>query len=524
MRKMFVRCLLAAVLAGGLALFRGAPGLCAGDEWYDDVGGHWASGYIRLLWEEGVTDGERPYGPQDLMYFRPDRKITRAQFVVLLCKVFQLRSQAPYTPSYPDVPKTYEMLRDKPAWEFIEGALAGGISFVPAGDPFHPDAYTTRADAVEFLVRSLDLAPYAQSLTPAEIQSALGRFRDREEVPDERRASMACAIKLGIINGYEDWSLRPQRYMSRAEAATVVCRSCLIRVSARSDWFSPDGDGVDDTVGFDLTYLKNRGISRWQVSVADSSGATVYKFNWQDTSGQPPLYLLWDGKDMQGKAVPRGTYYYHGWVEDRRGRVFSSVTKPLYVEVHAFQAWVEPSRCVDGDILEIGATTTPRAERVVVSLPGCLQKTLSSPDGGSHWQLRLTMGPPIPLGLQQAVVTAFFPRAQRSVTVPVERAQDLWLTASVDPNPAAWGQNLTLSCFASPPVVRVKAILFGQAVELRPGPSGTWTAALEVPWGIPAGIYPAVFQGLAGGEQVSAMVPVDIRNPETADLIYVLSK
>ena len=154
---------------------------------------------------EGVTDGERAATGYRL-YYRPDVSITRSHFAVFLFKVFQLPPASPETPSYPDVPKDYVYFRDKPWWEFIEGALAGGISFVPAGQKFNPGKYTTREDAVEFLINALDLGPYAETLTPDEIRQALSVFSDWEEVSEDRRASMACAVKLGIIDGYENWT------------------------------------------------------------------------------------------------------------------------------------------------------------------------------------------------------------------------------------------------------------------------------------------------------------------------------
>lgn len=528
MRKSAVQLTLLALVvlltAAAGALLVGSRGFCAGDNWYADGNGHWATQYIYLLWQEGVTDGERSATKERVFYYWPNSKITRAQFTTLLFKVFQMPSASPEEPSYPDVPKTYCILYDKPAWEFIEGALAGGISFVPAGSDFSPDRLTTREDAVEFLIRSLDLTSYAGSLPPEEVQTILVRFRDWREVSSERRAAMACAIKLGIIDGYEDWSLRPLRYMSRAEAAVVVCRSCLIRVTARSDWFSPDGDGVDDRVAFDVTYLKNRGIKEWQVDIVTESGSPVYQFNWNSDSGSPPMHLVWDGRNRAGVPVPRGKYYYQGWVKDNSGRIFTSVAKPLLVEMHSLSASLSPSRCVDGHVLHVWASTIPKADSVTVSFAGGFQKRLTSPDAGSSWQTQMVMGPPIHSGPQVVEVTAAFPRAVRSVSIPLNRVEEAWLTASVLPNPAAWGQVLVLSCRASDSVQLVRVSLFGSQLQLSRSSSGTWTGTLSVPWDLPGGIYPAVFTGNTNDGQVMATVPVDIRSPKTAELLYVLSK
>lgn len=524
MKRALVILTAAFVLSAAGTLWSPSRACGAGDDWYDDVNGHWASKYVYLLWQEGVTDGERAYGEEDRCHYYPNDWITRAQLVTLLCKVFQLPVRTPEAPSYPDVPKDYNMLRQKPAWAFVEGALEGGISFVPAGSWFYPYACTPREDAVEFLIRSLDLERLARSLTPDQVRSALHRFWDWESVSPNRQESMACAILLGIIDGYQDWSLRPLRYMTRAEAAAVICRSCLIRVSASADWFSPDGDGVDETVEFRLAYLKNRGIMEWHIEIADSQGVPIRRFGWDRRAGPPPIGVTWDGTGSAGAVVPRGAYYYRAWVRDIDGRLFTSVTRPIYVEIHSLQAWIDPCRCVDGSAARIGATTTPGADRVTASFSGGVMKALAPDGSGATWRTQLIMGPPIEIGQQQALVTAYFPRAVRSALIPFERVQDLWISAYVEPNPAAWGQTLTLSCRSSPNVEKVTSSLFGSTQVLRLNSNGLWTSVSSVPRNLPGGIYPATFTGFAGQGQVSQIVLVDIRSPATAGLFYILSK
>ena len=193
MRKTLVLVLLGLGLSLGAIFAFATPALCADDWWYADVNGHWASDYIYLLWSEGVTDGERAATGYRL-YYRPDVSITRSHFAVFLFKVFQLPPASPETPSYPDVPKDYVYFRDK-RWEFIE-ERPGRRHFVRAcRSKFNPGKYTTREDAVEFLINALDLGPYAETLTPDEIRQALSVFSDWEEVSEDRRASMACAVK-----------------------------------------------------------------------------------------------------------------------------------------------------------------------------------------------------------------------------------------------------------------------------------------------------------------------------------------
>jgi len=522
-RKAFTALWFALSLA--LGAFPGRAGASPGaDPWYTDVDIHWSWPYVKVLWEEGVADGVvYPTNPE-IAWFYPDNSVTRAQFVVLLSKVFGLPPASPEVPSYPDVPKNYEMLYGKPAWEFIESAVLDGLSLVDPGHRFYPDSYTTREDAVAFLVRSLDLEPYASSLTAVEIESILGRFSDRQSVSPNRSNAMACAVQLGIIQGYEDGTLKPGRLMTRGEAATVIARSCLIRFSARKDVFSPDGDGVDDTACFDVAYLKNRRIRTWQAAIVTEALLPVYHFNKSNARGEPPPSVTWDGRDNAGNPLPRGLYYYQAWVGDVGNRTFFSVLKPLFLEVHTLDAWLDPEQCSDGQTLTVVAETVPEASAVTAEFASGPARSLYSPDGGRTWVLEATVGPPLPVGLQPVDVRAKFPEAERIRTLYFERVQAAWILAAVEPNPAAWGQALRLEALSAPSVLGVTVSLFGEDTSLTELCPGSWAGAQTVPLGLAAGFYPAVFTGMTDTGPVSATVWLEVRDPHSEEIVYVLSK
>ncbi|HHY76519.1 MAG TPA: hypothetical protein GX500_07105 [Firmicutes bacterium] len=516
----------ALTLACLIALLLSGPRCAASgwDPWYIDADGHWAWSYIRVLWEEGVTDGVISVTNPGISWYYPDRYVTRAQFIVLLAKVFGLPPATPPYPSYPDVPENYNMLAGKPAWSLIEGALAGGISLVAPGDMFFPDSYTTREEAVAFLIRSLDLEPHSEAMSSQEVVNILMRFKDWYNISPGRRNAMACAVRFGIIEGYDDGTVKPGRFMTRAEAATVVYRSCLVRFSARKDKFSPDGDGVDDTVTFDFTYLKNQSVVAWQAVIATESLSPVYYFNPSQIPGQPPAVVSWDGRDNAGNPLPPGLYVYQARVQDARGRVFFSVTKPLYLEIHSLEASLYPTECVDGQTLTVIAETVPQASRVTAQFAAGPARTLSSSDGKT-WVIEVTVGPPLPLGRQPVTITADFPDTTRTKTVYFERVQDTWLLAAVEPNPASWNQLLRLEALTSHSVTEVTVSLFEEDTVLGQSSQGAWTGQRQVPFGIPSGFYPAVFTGKAeDGKTVSATVWLEVRDPESEEIVYVLSK
>ncbi|MEX0975182.1 MAG: S-layer homology domain-containing protein [Bacillota bacterium] len=518
-KRFCLTCILAAVFVVALP----ANVFCAGDPWYNDVRNHWAEPYIRVLWEESVTDGYIPSVNPDVAKYWPEEFSTRAELATLLCKVFSLPSMYPEWPTYPDVPKSYRLFWNKPGWGFIEGAYYGGITFVPPGYYFKPDKYIGREDSVELLIRSLDLDEYAASLSAVEQDSILGRFWDHRYVSEDRRGSMACAIQMGIIKGYEDGSLRPSACLARGEAATVVARSCMIRMTARQSTFSPDGDGLDEVATFDLTYLKNRGIASWQAAIQDGLGATVCSLGPPGATGTPPASLTWAGNTQSGSAAPTGRYYYQALVTDNQGRQHLSVRKPLNLERHTLSTWLQPATCIDGRTLTVSAVTNPGARSVTATFADGIRRSLYAAQAKTYWELSLVMGPFLPAGAQSVQVAASFENTQRIASLWFTRAEDIWLDPAVSPNPAAWGQHLDLTCLAPASVTSAEATLFGMTVHLsRAG--ATWRGVAEVPWGISPGPYAVAFNVATASSTAEATVSLMVRGPDTSDLTFVLTK
>lgn len=500
-----------------------ARGYCSGDPWYSDMDWHWSAPYVRVLWEEGVTDGivvTTDYYTR--AYFLPNSQATRAQFVTLMAKVFQLQPVYPAFPSYPDVPSTYQMLPGKPAWAWIEATLSAGVSVAPAGSFFYPEASLTREDAVQLLIVSLDLGEVAEAMTNAEVVSWLTRFWDGMRTTPGKRNYMACAIKYGIIKGYEDGSLRPLNAMLRAEAATVVYRSCLIRVSALSATFSPDGDLINDTITFNLGYLKNRGISGWQMSIQDQWGNEVASFNREGKPGAPPNSIVWDGKNASGTILQPGVYYYQAMVRDRQNRQFFSVRKPINLILHNLSASLSPEQCQDGDILVLWAETQPAALSVEARLDNGKTVLLAPAGSRGCWSTYLPVGKDLATGLHQVLVVARFEETSRQAPLSFRKLSNLWIVPSIRPNPALPGQEVTFACQGSPILQSVTAQWMGSTFYLAQRKDNEWTARTTIGFDVPEGKYPVIFTGKDQSDTVSAEVELEISKKAVRDLMYLL--
>ena len=83
---------------------------------------------------------------------------------------------------------------------------------------FMPDQLTTRAEFIVMLVRALSLEGTKDVIA----------FKDAESFPEWAVMSIAHAAKLGIVNGYEDGTFRPNQVVSRAEMVTMLMRTLNI--------------------------------------------------------------------------------------------------------------------------------------------------------------------------------------------------------------------------------------------------------------------------------------------------------
>ncbi|NHN35530.1 S-layer homology domain-containing protein [Paenibacillus sp. S3N08] len=82
---------------------------------------------------------------------------------------------------------------------------------------FVPDGYITRTEFAVMLLRT-------QQIEISNESSAMP-FSDKESVPEWARLAIQTAVAKGVLDGYEDGTLRPQQTVSRAEMAAMVSKA-----------------------------------------------------------------------------------------------------------------------------------------------------------------------------------------------------------------------------------------------------------------------------------------------------------
>lgn len=165
----------------------------------NDISGHWSEGLVRELESSGRLNG------YFCGNFMPDEKITRGEFVMMLCTAMGVDVSVK-TPVFGDSVNSR-------AKNYIAAAVDLGIINGMTDTEFAPDEPITREQAAAVIGRALDLAGGIN----------LG-FADRNEISDYAKMYVSVCAEKGIIEGYDDGTFRPLNNITRAETAAILSR------------------------------------------------------------------------------------------------------------------------------------------------------------------------------------------------------------------------------------------------------------------------------------------------------------
>lgn len=171
-----------------------------------DIYYHWGKEEIISSVKAGLVTGY-PDGT-----FRPDQKITRAEFYSLLVRLKGLPLEANASQTFQDVPPSHW------AFSYVSAALkAGYLGLPPYPLDLEPDGVITRKEIAQAVVRALGWESVALSRA-----NARPTFSDALSYPFA--PYIQVAEECGLIKGYPDGTFRPNEGASRAEALTVLER------------------------------------------------------------------------------------------------------------------------------------------------------------------------------------------------------------------------------------------------------------------------------------------------------------
>lgn len=172
-----------------------------------DIAGHWAEQFILGLYNAGAVGGY-PDGT-----FKPDDKMTRAQYAALLTKALN-------PPIKRDAATFKDVAEDFWGYVAVQTAYKSGFISGFPDNTFKPTENVQRAQVIVSLVNGLGLSGgTAESLT---------KFSDRTSIPEYAKEEVATALTKGLIVSYPSADkLEPTRDATRAEVAVMIYQALV---------------------------------------------------------------------------------------------------------------------------------------------------------------------------------------------------------------------------------------------------------------------------------------------------------
>ena len=174
---------------------------------FSDIQNHWAKPFIEGLLDKGLISGFKDGT------FKPDEKMTRAQYAALLVKAFNpsaKRNAINFT----------DVAADLWAKDVIQQAYRGEFLSGFPKNTFKPNDNVQRAQVIVSLVNGLGLS--------ASDETVLSIYSDRAAIPDYAKDEVNTATKKEIVVSYPDTKqLNPTKDATRAEVAAMVYQALV---------------------------------------------------------------------------------------------------------------------------------------------------------------------------------------------------------------------------------------------------------------------------------------------------------
>ncbi|GHV78863.1 cell envelope biogenesis protein OmpA [Spirochaetia bacterium] len=115
-----------------------------------------------------------------------------------------------------------------------------------------------------------------------------------------------------------------------------------VNLSINNAWFSPNGDGIQDTLPLNTQVPVKEGITGWSVTVRDTAGTARRTIGntANNAPGPIPARIDFDGMDDSGGRLPEGTYNAELSVSYRNGYVSTSLSPAFTLDITPPQASV----------------------------------------------------------------------------------------------------------------------------------------------------------------------------------------
>lgn len=166
---------------------------------FSDIEGHWAKNQIEEFSTKGYINGYEDGT------FKPDKSMTRAEFVKLINKFFGFTQGTDV--EFKDI--------SKDLWSYNDISIAVKEGYINgySDNTFKPDGLITREEASKII----------STITKLSGDGILS-YNDKDQIGDWAKAHVDALTDNGILQGVENNYFMPQKSMTRAEAVVMLSR------------------------------------------------------------------------------------------------------------------------------------------------------------------------------------------------------------------------------------------------------------------------------------------------------------
>ncbi|OMF34658.1 hypothetical protein BK133_11650 [Paenibacillus sp. FSL H8-0548] len=201
--KMMVITLAFVLIFSGIPLFGGKGSPTASAQSSSDISGHWSQNTMEHWVQEGLLNG---YSDGS---FKPDRKVTRGEFISFVNRAFGLEEES-------EIAFT-DLAADSWAYTDVSKAVKAGYIQGYADGTIRVNHIITRQEAAVIIASVMKLSTED---TGDEEES----FTDSPSIPKWSKAAIIQLAKLEVMNGYPNGSFNPLAPLTRAEAVVTLDR------------------------------------------------------------------------------------------------------------------------------------------------------------------------------------------------------------------------------------------------------------------------------------------------------------
>lgn len=168
----------------------------------NDIEGHWAELYIKDFVNKGYING------YENNTFNPNGKITRAEFISMINKVFEFNEVVDI--SFNDINQEQWFYED------VKKAVKAGYINGYGDNTFRPYNEITREEIAVIITNIHNCKD--------KNYDKIRKYKDVSKISDWAKSSIEGAVEKKYIEGYEDNTLRPKSSTTRGEAVVILSR------------------------------------------------------------------------------------------------------------------------------------------------------------------------------------------------------------------------------------------------------------------------------------------------------------